>query len=315
MTDPLSAERGIHATIARHTWVPYALLVTAMLCMGGNITIGRAVSSEIPPVALTFWRCFLAALIALPFVYRRVLDQLDLIATNWRLVLAFGFFFAISGHALTYAALLTTTAINASVIAATQPALTVLVAWLLLRDAINRYQCSGLVIALLGALAITIKGDLNILLDLRFVLGDILVALSMLSFAVYNVLVTKAPRELDPFVMMTVIMLSSCVVLAPLYGVEIMFDDRQFAWQGSAVLAILYTAIFASIAAVVLMNLGIQHVGPGMASMFINLVPVFSTLIALTFLNETFQRYHAFGIVLVVVGVYLTTRSRTQAGA
>ena len=115
--------------------------------------------------------------------------------------------------------------------------------------------------------------------------------------------------------MMTVIMLSSCVVLAPLYGVELMFDDRQFAWQGSAVWAVLYTALFASSAAVVLMNLGIQHVGPGMASMFINLVPVFSTLIALTFLNESFQRHHAFGIVLVVVGVYLTTRLRTQAGA
>ncbi len=281
-----------------------------MLCMGGNITVGRAISPEVPPVALTFWRCLLAALIAMPFVYRKLYDQLDLLLANWRLILAFGAFWAVTGHALTYAGLLTTTAINASVIAATQPALTILVAWLLLHDAINRLQGAGLVIALLGVSAIAVKGDLQILRELRFVTGDLLIALSMLSFAVYNVLVKKAPRELDPFVIMTVIMLSSCALLLPLYGAEIMFDDREFAWQPAALWAVLYTAVFASIAAVMLMNLGIQHVGPGMASMFINLVPVFSTLLAVTFLNETFQLYHALGIIMVVIGVYMTTKLR-----
>ena len=310
-----SSGQDIHATIARHAWLPFALLTAAMLCMGGNITIGRAISPEIPPIALTFWRCLVAALIALPFVYPKLRRQLPILLAHWRLVLGFGFFWAVAGHAVTYAGLFTTTAINGGVIAATQPALTVVVAWLLLRDAINLRQGTGVGVALLGAVIITIRGDLALLRDLQFVIGDFLIALSMLSFAVYNVLVKKAPRELDPFVMMVTIMASSCVLLLPFYGLEIAYDERAFAWQGSAIWAVLYTAIFASIGAVVLMNLGIQHVGPGVAAMFINLVPVFSTLLAVTFLDEVFQVYHGLGIVLVVGGVYLTTRSRAASSA
>ena len=315
MVDASRGARDIHATIARHAWLPAVLLTAAMLCMGGNITVGRAVSPEVPPVALTFWRCLLAALIMLPFVYRRLGVQLGLLRENWRVILALGALWALTGHALTYTALLTTTAISASVIAATQPALTVLVAWLLLRDAINRLQGAGLALSLIGASAIAVKGDLQLLRELRLVTGDLLIALSMLSFAVYNVLVTKTPRELDPFVMVTAIMLGGCAILLPLYGVEAVLDDRAFVLRPATVGAVLYTAVFASIGAVVLMNLGIQHVGPGTASMFVNLIPVFTTVLAVTFLNEAFRLYHAAGIVMVVLGVYMSTRSRTPAVA
>lgn len=315
MVDPSRGARDIHAIIARHAWLPAVLLTASMLCMGGNITVGRAISPEVPPVALTFWRCLLAALIMLPFVYRRLGAQLGLLRENWRVILALGALWALTGHALTYTALLTTTAISASVIAATQPALTVLVAWLLLRDAINRLQGAGLALALIGASAIAVKGDLQLLRELRLVTGDLLIALSMLSFAVYNVLVTKTPRELDPFVMVTAIMLGGCAILLPLYGVEAVLDDRAFVLRPATVGAVLYTAVFASIGAVVLMNLGIQHVGPGTASMFVNLIPVFTTVLAVTFLNEAFRLYHAAGIVMVVLGVYMSTRLRTPATA
>ena len=315
MVDPSRGARDIHAIIARHAWLPPVLLTASMLCMGGNITVGRAISPEVPPVALTFWRCLLAALIMLPFVYRRLGAQLGLLRENWRVILALGALWALTGHALTYTALLTTTAISASVIAATQPALTVLVAWLLLRDAISRLQGAGLVLALIGASAIAVKGDLHLLLELRLVTGDLLIALSMLSFAFYNVLVTKTPRALDPFVMVTAIMLVGCAILLPLYGVEAVLDDRAFVLRPATVGAVLYTAVFASIGAVVLMNLGIQHVGPGMASMFVNLIPVFTTVLAVTFLNEAFRLYHAAGIVMVVLGVYMSTRLRTPTTA
>lgn len=315
MVDTSRRARDIHAIIARHAWLPAVLLTASMLCMGGNITVGRAISPEVPPVALTFWRCLLAALIMLPFVYRRLGVQLGLLRENWRVILALGALWALTGHALTYTALLTTTAISASVIAATQPALTVLVAWLLLRDAINRLQGAGLALALIGASAIAVKGDLQLLRELRLVTGDLLIALSMLSFAVYNVLVTKTPRELDPFVMVTAIMLGGCAILLPLYGVEAVLDDRAFVLRPATVGAVLYTAVFASIGAVVLMNLGIQHVGPGTASMFVNLIPVFTTVLAVTFLNEAFRLYHAAGIVMVVLGVYMSTRLRTPATA
>ena len=305
--------RDIHATIARHAWLPFALLTVAMLCMGGNITIGRAISAEVPPIALTFWRCLIAALITLPFVFSTLRRQFHILVIHWRLVAAFGFFWALTGHVLTYAGLFTTTAINGGVIAATQPALTIVVAWFLLRDAVNTRQGLGVGIALLGALVITIRGDLALMQTMRFVIGDFLIVLSMTSFAVYNVLVKKAPRELDPFVMMIAIMASSCLILLPFYGLEAAFDEREIIWQASTIWAILYTAVFASIAAVVLMNLGIQHVGPGVSAMFINLIPVFSTILAVTFLSESFRPYHALGIALVVGGVFLTTRARAPA--
>ena len=303
----------LHAAISRHRWLPYVLLTAAMLCMGGNIPLGKAISMEVPPIALTFWRCLFAALIALPFVFGTLRRQRHILVAHWRLVLGFGVLWALAGHALTYAGLLTTTAINGGVIAATQPALTIIVAWFLLRDAINARQGLGVGVALIGTLVIAIRGDITLLWTLQFVIGDFLIVLSMLSFSVYNVLVKKAPRELDPFVLMVAIMISSCLVLLPFYGLEAAFDDRQLVWNAPTIWTILYTAIFASIAAVVLMNLGIQQVGPGVAAMFINLVPVFAIILAVMFLGELFCTYHALGIALVVGGVSLTSRARAEA--
>ena len=114
-------DRDIHAAIARHKWLPFALLAAAMLCMSGNITIGKAISPEVPPIALTFWRCLVAALLTLPFVYRSLRRQMPILVIHWRLILGFGVFWAVAGHALNYAGLFTSTAINGGVIAATQP--------------------------------------------------------------------------------------------------------------------------------------------------------------------------------------------------
>ena len=316
MVDPSRGARDIHAIIARHAWLPAVLLTASMLCMGGNITVGRAISPEVPPVALTFWRCLLAALIMLPFVYRRLGAQLGLLRENWRVILALAALWALTGHALTYTALLTTTAISASVIAATQPALTVLVAWLLLRDAINRLQGAGLALALIGASAIAVKGDLHLLRELRLVTGDLLIALSMLSFAVYNVLVTKTPRELDPFVMVTAIMIGGCAILLPLYGVEAVFDDRAFVLRPATVGA---RAVHGGVRVDRRRRADeprhpARRSGDGI-DVRQSLIPVFTTVLAVTFLNEAFRLYHAAGIVMVVLGVYMSTRLRTPTTA
>lgn len=292
-------------------WLPHVMLALSMALMGSNVVIGRAVTAEMPPAGFIFWRCLLAALLTLPFVWGAFCKDLPVLLANWRHIVAMGLAWSVTGHALTYTALQTTTAINAALIAATQPALTVIVARLALGDRVGPRQGLGIVAALIGVAVIVVRGDWSVLLELRFAIGDLFVVLSMASFAVYNVLAKTAPPGLNPFALLVAIMIAGSAFLIPVHGIELLFTDLRMQVSWFAAWTVAFTAIFATIFSVVLWNVGVQRLGPGPASMYINVVPLFATALAVIFLGEALAPFHALGFVLIVGGVYLATRSAT----
>ena len=114
---------------AGHDWVAYVVLALAILFMAGNNIAGRAVRDVAPPAGLTFWRCVVAVAIALPVMVFFMRSQAALLLVQWRRFLVLGFVWGVGGHFMVVTGLQTTTAINAGLIAATQPALAFLGAW------------------------------------------------------------------------------------------------------------------------------------------------------------------------------------------
>ena len=316
MSDSSSLDRaGRPGFVSRHAWAPYLLLTMTVLFFAGNHVIGRAVRDDIPPLALTFWRSFIAFALLMPFVASRVRAQLPLVLKCWKLMVLLGFTQLVTGQALVYYGLHTTTAVNSGMIQSTRPALVMLVAWLLLRDRITLRQGAGLLIAFFGAVAIILRGDMDTLFSLNFVVGDLWVQLAILNFAFYMVVLKWAPAELEPVVLFQALTFAGLVFLAPLYAGEILFTEGRIHWSGATVLAILYTAVFASILALIFLNVGIAHVGPGKAGMFMYLTPVVTASLAVTVLDEPLHRYHLLGVALVLSGVYLATRARAKVAA
>ena len=286
---------------------PAVLLLLSMLMVSGYIVLGRAVSADIPTIGLVFWRTLVAVTILGLLFAPRIRRQWPLLWRNWRILLMLGALQAVTGHMLLLSALKSTTALNAGVLMATQPALTVVAAWLLIGETIRSRQFVGLTIAALGALAIVARGDIDVLVGLSFAPGDILVELAMVSFALYNVTIPRLSRDLDPFVTFFGIVAITALVIPPLYAIELLWFDQHMRFDPPTVATVLYFAIFASILGIVFLNTAISKMSPARVGVYLYMLPVFTAFLAILVLGEAPQPYHFFGLAVVTLGVFLAS--------
>ena len=190
-----------------------------------------------------------------------------------------------------------------------------MVSWLLLRDTIVRRQGAGLALALVGVAVIVVRGDFGVLLGLHFVLGDVWVQVTAVSYATSGVLIKRAPPELNPFVLFAGQTLAGLALIVPFYAAEMLLSDARVAFDSLTVATVLYYAVFSSVLALSFLIYGIKRIGPNRAAAFYYVIPVLTGVMAIAFLGETFELYHAVGIVLVLGGVYLASAMRAPGSA
>ncbi len=78
----------------------------------------------------------------------------------------------------------------------------------------------------------------------------------------------------------------------------------------AAIGSIIYVALFASVLAYIFWNKAIQMIGANKTGIFIHLMPVFSIVLAIIFLDENLRSYHIQGAILIFLGIFLTTVNR-----
>lgn len=76
--------------LAQRRMLPYLLLIVSTASWGGNWVAARAITLDVPPFALVFWRWALASAVLLPFAAAQVREDAALIRRHWRALLAFG---------------------------------------------------------------------------------------------------------------------------------------------------------------------------------------------------------------------------------
>ena len=292
----------------RNPWAPYACVIFAVVFGSSSFIVGRYLREDILPMGFVFWRSLVVIAVIAALFAPKLRAQLPLLMRHWKLMMALGFTYAVIGTGVLYYGLQTTTALNAGFIAATQPILMFLLAWLTLGDSITWRQGLGVVVAFAGVLAIVCQGNIEALLTLALVVGDFWVQLSILSWSVYAVMVKKyAPTELHPFVLLWGATAAAALLTLPLYGIEMGLGGAM-AFDWITVAFIVFTASL--MGALAAWNIGLTYIGPGMTGMFTNLAPVATALMAIGLLGEVFESYHAVGMVLVFGGIYLTTVTR-----
>jgi drug/metabolite transporter (DMT)-like permease len=278
--------------------------VVATLFWGGNFVVGRLVRQDITPIALTFWRWLLALAILLPFSIVEIRRQWRLLLAAWKLIFALGAT-GITAYTISiYQALRVTTALNAALVLATLPLMIVLAGWLINRDRITSSQGLGMAVSLGGAVVIVAHGSLALLIALRFNAGDLWMLGAVPLWAIYAVLQKRRPAALSPLTLVTVSIAAAMLLLTPGYLWEMAHGGRTQLTIVSA-LGISYTAIAASALSYVLWNRGAAALGPNHAGVYINLIPVFSALLAVILLGEKLALYHVVGATLVVCGIAL----------
>ncbi len=282
------------------------LTAVAPLCWGGNIVLARGVADIIPPVSFAFWRWTIAFIILLPFTWSRARQDWPRVIKSWKImsvlsILGISFF-----NTILYTAMHTTTAINGAMIQTTMPAVIILVTLLLFKETVSKLQILGVAVCILGAFIVILRGRWATLLGMSFAPGDILMMGAVILYALYSALLRQRPA-IHPLSFLIYTFGLGILFLLPLYVWELS-GSKTFTLTGDVVLSILYVALFPSIVAYFCWNRGVEVIGANRAGLFINLIPVFASVLAILFLGETLQGFHIIGMALIFGGMILFNR-------
>jgi len=154
-----------------------------------------------------------------------------------------------------------------------------------------------------------LRGDLKTLLTMSFVQGDLLMVIAVVFYGLYSALLRRRPA-IHPLSFLAATFALGAAGLFPVYLAELAVTG-PFAISSDVVLSILYVALFPSIVAYFCWNKGVDRVGPNRAGLFINLIPVFASLLSVWLLGESIQRFHLGGMGLVAGGMALFYSTRT----
>lgn len=287
---------------------PYLLLILATLFWSGNFVLGRAVRADVPPIGLAFWRWAGGSILIIGFAWPHLKRDWPLIRRHWKFILLLAILGVTLFNTLVYTGLQFTTAINALLMQSTMPVLIVLMSYLFYRETVTPVQTVGVLLSLAGVLVIVGQGNLAMLLGLSLNLGDLLIFIAVAGYAAYSALLRQRP-PLHPLSLIAATFIAGAVVLLPFYLWE-HTTGRTVSFDRVTLLTIGYVAIFPSILAYLCFNRGVELAGANRAGLFIHLMPVFGSIMAILFLGERFQWFHGFGILLILIGILLATRRR-----
>lgn len=288
---------------------PYLLLTLTVLFWSGNMVIGRGIHESVPPVALAFWRWVIALGLVLPFALPHLESQWPLVRKHWRILIALGLLSVGGYNTLVYIALQYTTATNATMLNSFIPIATIAFAFLLLKKRLTPAESIGALLSLAGVMTIVARGSLDTLIGLSLNTGDLWMLLAVLVWGLYTVGLNWRPSGIHPMLMLATFTVIGLIALTPFYAWELT-TARHFDLSGGTLIAILYIGIFPGFLGYVFYNAGVAAVGPSRSALFIHLMPVFGTLLAILFLGERPYWFHFVGMLLVFTGIFLTTRSR-----
>ncbi len=284
-----------------------------MALWGSSLVVARAAHEIVPPLAFTFWRWVVAVIVLLPIVWRKLPATMPYVRRSWRsLALLCGFM--VVGTTFSVVAVNYTTAINASLINGSQPIVTALAAFLVVRERMSLRSGIGVLAAFIGILVMISQGRPQLLLGLAINSGDLVMLIAVFAWAFYSVELHRQPEHPSGNVLLFFIACTGLVTVLPFYIVETVFV-REFVPSRNGVAAIIYLSVAATLLAVYLWNLAIRSVGATHAALFLNLIPVFGAAFAMLFLGERLYTFHVIGAAFVFLGIVMAVRDRLASSS
>ena len=289
------------------------MLVCATLFWAGNFTIGKfAFLENIPPNTLAFLRWSLVWIILFPFTYKEVFKLKDNIKQNLSIFSILGFTSVCIFTSFTYNALNYTQVINASLFNTAIPVTIILVCFLLKIEKTNIFQLSGLLISVLGILAIITRLDLNILLSLNFNKGDLFMIGAIIAWGIYSAYLRKQTFDVSLLALVHIICTFGLIFLLPLFILDVV-QGKTIEISSNLFYILIYIAIFPSIGSYYCWAGAVAIIGANRAGIFLSLIPLFSTIFAILFFNEKFLFFHLIGSILIILGLFLSNKKIKNA--
>ena len=302
-----------------------ALLMTLPpLLWAGNAVVGRLVVGSVPPLTLNFLRWLLAALLLAPLGWR-VLARPGAIAARWPHLLLLGLLGVGTYNAMQYLALVTSTPLNVTLIAAGTPVTMLAVGALAYGVHPTRRQLAGALFSMCGVLLVIARGDPAALAQVRFVRGDLYILVAIVAWSFYSWRLARPPASMQGAAAPRVALpdgrergwdWAELLLVQTLFGLlgagaasagELALGAEPIRWSGPVLLALAYVAIGPSVIAYRCWGLGIARGGPALAAFFGNLTPLFAALLSALVLGEAPRWFHALAFALIVAGIWISS--------
>jgi len=288
----------------------YIFLILAILFWSGNFIVGKAASLfEIPPFTLNFYRWTFAWLILAPFTLKEIFKKKRYILNNIKLILILGITSITVFNSIVYYSLNFTQVISGVLMISTIPVMIIFFCWVFKIEKTNFYQILGVLFSLMGVVVIVTNADVNKLLNLNFNKGDLWMVVAMLSWAMYSALLRKKKFKLSQISLLQTIISSGLILLLPAYLIEMALGYRVNIHL-PFILTLTYVVLFPGLASFFFWIKGISIIGSNRSGIFLHLMPIFSTIMAMLIFKEKFMTFHLIGAILIISGIILSSKRR-----
>lgn len=282
----------------------YGLAVLGWLLSAGVYIAAKAVTTEMPPWTLCFWRVVIAGTILLPAVRHHWPAIVATVRKRWLALFVTGGLGLAITQGLLYTGLHYTTAINAGLILALMPVITMVLARFVLNEPAGPWQLIGSALACVGMVIIVVRGDLHALFHLTSNAGELFIVAGATCFALYTVLLRRARFNLPLLPQLVVLLAGGAVAAFPFYVWELLHAERT-SLNGKGLLALGYVAGPGGALMYYLFNRSVAALGASRAGVLLYLQTVFVAVLAYFFLGERLQAYHFAGAGFILAGVLL----------
>ncbi len=283
---------------------PYILLVIAPLFWGGNAVAGKLATSEWLPFTFTALRWVCATVLLLPFALQPLMRDKAKLQDKAGVLLALGAVGMAMFNLLMYLALSYTTAVNVSIIQAIMPVFIIAANFAVFRQRVSLLQSIGLVLSIVGVMVTTTGGNPLAFFTGALNRGDAIMLLASAFYAAYTFGLRWRP-DVHWLSFMWMIALGATLGSTPFAVWEIATQGFSLPVVTSSWWVLVYVTLFPTVVSQLAYARGVSLIGGNRAGLFINLVPIFGSVLAIVILGEVFGWYHALGLIMVVGGIML----------
>ena len=276
--------------------------------MASNLIVARGGVEYVPPISLAFWRWAVVVLILLPFTYSLLINNFKIIKKEFKKLFFLGAMGCGVCGAFPFLAGETTTVTNMGIIYTSSPLFIILISAIFFNEKINFMKIIGLISSLIGVFVIIVKGDLNLLLNLNFTIGDLWMLAAAIGWALYSIYLFYWKSELPIFQRFTLVAFFGAISLLPFYIIEEVVVQRT-SFNLQFFLWVVFAAISPGIIAFTLYSQAQKSLGASLTGFTLYVFTIYAAIYGFIFFDEKLETFHYIGTVLVFIGVYLAKKN------
>jgi len=275
--------------------------------MASNLIVARGGVEYVPPISLAFWRWFFVFLILIPFTYQTIFKNIKYLRSESKKLFFLGAMGCGVCGVFPFVAGVTTTIANMGIIYTSSPIFIILISSYFYKESLNKIQLLGLVLCFVGVISIIVKGNVSLLISLKFTSGDLWMLGAAVGWALYAVLLHNWKSKFTLFSRLTIIAFFGAISILPFSLIEnyffrsVIFNNNFYFWT-------IFAAISPGIIAFSLYAQAQKYLGASITGFTLYLYTVYGAFYGIVIFGEQLESYHYYGATLVFLGMFFVRK-------